>query len=461
MSADERYTIKIIYETVADKAVTGTKRFEDSMAGANKEMSRFQQVANVTAGIISARLIQNTVALAKESFQLGAQYSTLKAGFEGLTSTIDKETLSLRTLKTATQGMVSQNDLLLSANRAMALGLPVERMNELFDVASRLGPLMGRTVTEAVNDLSMGIGRQSKMILDNLGIVISLEEAQEEYAESIGKTANELTVAEKKQATFNAAISEAKKVTDQVGDATSKQQRALMQLNATVEDVKTSIGVGLGNALLFLIDTYEDNIVATNFLETATSSLGNELDWTSQNAAELARTLTTAVPDAFAATTTAIDEGYDSLYNYQQLIKDGTLDLTAYDKALQSIQDTQARYEKTITDASDAAQQFTEENLELIAPDLRTGVDVGTVVIPPPPSPPIDLDTDILYAPGAVRPSEPTTPPSVEVNFNVSGQMTKDTYRDIRPLIEKDLANVIIDATTPGASSSKIRLKRK
>jgi hypothetical protein len=52
------------------------------------------------------------------------------------------------------------------------------------------------------------LGRGSALILDNLGIVIDLEEAYESYAAQMGKTANQLTDVEKKQAMVNRVMRE-------------------------------------------------------------------------------------------------------------------------------------------------------------------------------------------------------------------------------------------------------------
>jgi hypothetical protein len=90
----------------------------------------------------------------------------------------------LQDLKKASNGMVGTVDTLAAANRAMALGLTKSNLPELMKIATARAKIMGITATQAFNDISIGIGRNSKLILDNLGIIIDLEEAQKKVAQS-------------------------------------------------------------------------------------------------------------------------------------------------------------------------------------------------------------------------------------------------------------------------------------
>lgn len=65
-------------------------------------------------------------------------------------------------------------------------------------------------MNEALDDIVTGLGRGSAMILDNLGIVVNQKEAQEEYAASLGKTVEQLSEAEKKQALINKVVADGK-----------------------------------------------------------------------------------------------------------------------------------------------------------------------------------------------------------------------------------------------------------
>jgi hypothetical protein len=66
--------------------------------------------------------------------------------------------------------------------------------------------MTGQSMTEAFNDITLGVARQSRMILDNLGIIIDADKAYQDYAKTLGKTAESLTETEKRQAFMNAVV---------------------------------------------------------------------------------------------------------------------------------------------------------------------------------------------------------------------------------------------------------------
>lgn len=118
----------------------------------------------------------------------------------------------LSAMRKASLGTVSDFNLMTAANKAYSLGVVsnTEQMTTLMEIARVKGQAMGRTMNEALDDIVTGLGRGSAMILDNLGIVVNQTEAQKAYAESIGKTVEQLSEREKKQALINAVVAQGK-----------------------------------------------------------------------------------------------------------------------------------------------------------------------------------------------------------------------------------------------------------
>ena len=56
---------------------------------------------------------------------------------------------------------------------------------------------MGQDATKSLDDLITALGRSSPMILDNLGLSVKLGEANEKYAQKLGKTAGKDKKAQK------------------------------------------------------------------------------------------------------------------------------------------------------------------------------------------------------------------------------------------------------------------------
>jgi hypothetical protein len=114
----------------------------------------------------------------------------------------------LNALRSASSGMITDANLIQSANKAMLLGVAdtAEEMTGLLEVARVRGQAMGLSVTDAFNDIVTGLGRESALILDNLGITLDLDRTYKAYADTLGKTVEQLDAVERKQALVNAVM---------------------------------------------------------------------------------------------------------------------------------------------------------------------------------------------------------------------------------------------------------------
>src|SRR5690606_31855321 len=147
-----------------------------------------------------------------------------------------------------------------------------EQFAKLAEAATRLGQAVGRSATDALNDLTVGIGRQSRMILDNLGILVNVEQAYVEYAAAVGKTVDELEDYERRQAFFEAASAAIEKRLRTLGPAVETAGGAWAALGATIANTLTQIageinGTDLPNLLRGVIDEMRPVLIAgTRFI---------------------------------------------------------------------------------------------------------------------------------------------------------------------------------------------------
>jgi len=125
----------------------------------------------------------------------------------------------LRSMRELSGGTISTMELIQSSTRAMILGLPIDKLDKLMRIARASATAMGTDVKQMFDDIVVGIGRQSRLILDNLGIVVKMEDAYKKYAEQLGKTASQLLETEKRQAFLNAVLEEGERIIRQVGKA--------------------------------------------------------------------------------------------------------------------------------------------------------------------------------------------------------------------------------------------------
>ena len=188
-----------------------------------------------------------------------AAFKDLAAGAGGSASDI------LNAIKRATGGTVSEMDAMAAANKGILLGLGAnaKQWEELTDVARSRARAMGLTTTQALNDITTGIGRESRMILDNLGIVLDMEQVMDDYAESIGKTAKQLDAAERKQAMLTSVISTGREEIEAAGGITDDYSDSIERMNAALEDLKVAAGEKAAPAVGYLAEQITDLVEGT------------------------------------------------------------------------------------------------------------------------------------------------------------------------------------------------------
>ena len=173
--------------------------------------------------------------------------NSLSTAFNTLTNSTEDTFTNLNKLQRATNNTVSDTDLLTQANNALVLGVTdsVDEMAKMFDMAQRLGKALGRDTATSVESLITGIGRQSRLMLDNIGIIVKSEEAYEAYAKANNKLAKNLTDSEKKQAFFNATMESAEKKIESLGDETLNAQDTFDQFTANASNLSVAFGQAL------------------------------------------------------------------------------------------------------------------------------------------------------------------------------------------------------------------------
>jgi len=156
----------------------------------------------------------------------------------------------LEATRKASLGTVSDYDLMASANKALMLGVGqnAEDMAKLMEVAAVRGRAMGLSTTQAFNDIVTGIGRKSKLILDNLGIMLDLNDVYSDYAETLGKTSDQLTDNEQKQAMLNAVLDDTADYLKTTGGLLEDNASKWEQLDAQTTNYFTALKMNISQS---------------------------------------------------------------------------------------------------------------------------------------------------------------------------------------------------------------------
>jgi hypothetical protein len=199
--------------TAAERAAKG---FDKGLNGyMSRSASTIMNLVGIGGGLAGAVMaVKAAFNFARE----GEQLNNLARSFDDLAERAGADSrLVMAALQDMSGGMLSQSQLMGSYNKtALLMGTEmageVGRMIRLATVSAAAG--MG-DLNYLLESLSLGIGRESKVIIDNLGYTVDLEAVYARAAQSLGKTADELTAVERKMALLNDIESQA---VDRFGD---------------------------------------------------------------------------------------------------------------------------------------------------------------------------------------------------------------------------------------------------
>ena len=171
-------------------------------------LSRLKRVALTIASLgavkyMAGAVIGGTAAELKGANRQIIMYRNLSFGIEEATK--------------ATEGYMSKAALLDAASLAQTFQLDMNAKSfaVLSRAALKLSKRLGTDASMAVRDLTVGLARGSRQVLDNLAIIVNAEEAYQKYADANGLVANKLSEVEKRQAKFNEAIEQLKSKSDE------------------------------------------------------------------------------------------------------------------------------------------------------------------------------------------------------------------------------------------------------
>lgn len=256
-------------------ALKMNQEFDRSTKEANRFSDGLDKMRGSSAFIIGGALAAGVAGLGKKLFDMGLageKVIGLEAGFTNLAESLGVDAArAINEAAAATGNLASKADLIQRFNQLALLGVPVttESFVKLAEASTKLGRAMGIDVGYAFESLAVGLGRQSRLFLDNLGIIVQEEEAYKNAAKAMGKTSDELTEQEKKLAFYNATLAaidvRLKKLGD-VGDAVVGAQRLQVAFKDWIDLIETAIARNM--AFQVTVAKWAD-ILGTTFEEPA------------------------------------------------------------------------------------------------------------------------------------------------------------------------------------------------
>lgn len=108
-----------------------------------------------------------------------------------------------------TEGAVSLKEAMVATAQASSAGISTKNIERLASAAKNTSQALGIGMPDALSRLTRGIAKIEPELLDELGIMVKVDKASQDYARTLGKTASQLTDFEKRQGFTNAVLAEA------------------------------------------------------------------------------------------------------------------------------------------------------------------------------------------------------------------------------------------------------------
>jgi hypothetical protein len=231
---------------MADKIAKLILKFEDAASKGVEAASKgirgsFDRIVITAGDVVNAlKFIGNqALQLVKDA----STFETVERAFGRMAAAQGQDAdAMLAKMRELSAGTVSDLKLMQQANTALALGLPVDRFGDMLEIARSASKATGESMEFMLQSIVTGLGRGSKLMLDNLGIVFDINKAYEEYAAKLGKTAEQLTDVEKKQAFINKALEVGKTNAEAAGSGTDDLNDKMARLNVSLENNAITLG---------------------------------------------------------------------------------------------------------------------------------------------------------------------------------------------------------------------------
>lgn len=196
------------------------------------KLGKFAKLAEGAAAAAAAfagvKFAHNLAATAQQ-----AQVAT--QAFKSLGGNLDE-------VRKATGGMVSDATLVKKANLAQTMGINNEAFMSMAQIAQASAAKTGQSMEYLFESIIVGSARQSRLILDNLGIIINVEGANQKWARANNKVATSLSDVEKKQAFLSAVMEQGNTMMKEMSDAGVNLIDPFTVFGAQVENASDTIG---------------------------------------------------------------------------------------------------------------------------------------------------------------------------------------------------------------------------
>ena len=255
-----------------DKAGVSAQTADRQLKGAAKTSSNSTKNFSKMAQGISGGLVPAYATLAAQIFAVSAafqflneaaSYRNLVEGQQqyGAVTGIAFGTIT-KALQDATEGQLKYKEAAQATAIGTAAGLSKDQLTGLAAAAKNTSLALGRDLTDSFNRLIRGVTKAEPELLDELGIILRLDPALNDYAGSIGKTKEELNAFERSQAVANFVLDEAESKFGKMAKIMDEDAYVVQQFAKSFDDLVNTIKVGVIKGISPILKFLSDNTLA-------------------------------------------------------------------------------------------------------------------------------------------------------------------------------------------------------
>lgn len=219
-----------------------TKQGETAAAKALRDEARAAKEADGAWIKYAATLytIHNVASLVGRSLMAVYDAAAEGAKIQAAQQFFENAGKSIESYRAATNGMISDAELMKKANLADSMGIDEATFKKLVVVAEASALKTGQSFDHMFNSIIVGTARSSRLLLDNLGIIVSVEQANEHYAKKVLEVGGAHKATQTEINAFIESMSEEQKQIAFVEEVARKSQGTLDEygkiVNKTAQD---------------------------------------------------------------------------------------------------------------------------------------------------------------------------------------------------------------------------------
>lgn len=233
-------------EDTGKGARTADRNLKGTAKTSSNTTKNFSKMSQGMGGLVGAY-----ATLAAQVFAVSAAFSFLKQAGDlkilqqGQTAYAAATGVAMRSLTqdiiAATDSQITFQDAAQAAAIGVSSGLSTDQLTRLGKAAKDASAVLGRDVTDSFNRLIRGVTKAEPELLDELGIILRLKDASEEYARALNKDATALTTFERSQAVANFVLTQSEEKYSRILEIVGVSTNRYAKLGKAFDDILNKI----------------------------------------------------------------------------------------------------------------------------------------------------------------------------------------------------------------------------